>query len=111
MTEYLELCKTNDVPEGSMKGFELEGQKILVANVEGEFYAMDAVCSHMKGYLPSGKLRGKIVKCPSHGCKYDVTSGKVVKNVDFMTQAFSGKCHDQQIFEITTKGDTIFIKL
>ncbi|MBP2031293.1 nitrite reductase/ring-hydroxylating ferredoxin subunit [Methanohalophilus levihalophilus] len=59
MAEYLELCKTNEIPEGEMKGIEVNGQKILVANIEGDFYAMDAVCSHMKGDLPSGKLRGK----------------------------------------------------
>jgi nitrite reductase/ring-hydroxylating ferredoxin subunit len=50
------LCETKVIRTGSMKDFTVRGKKILVANVNNRFYAMDAVCSHMKGYLPASQI-------------------------------------------------------
>lgn len=68
------LCNVSEVPEGTMKGFSAKGEQILVANVNGKFYAMDAVCSHNYGYLPKGRLEKNIVTCPVHHAQFDVTN-------------------------------------
>ena len=61
-----------------MKGFVATGKKVLVANVDGKFYAMGSVCTHLGGPLERGRLEGQVVTCPWHGSKFDVTSGRVV---------------------------------
>jgi 3-phenylpropionate/trans-cinnamate dioxygenase ferredoxin subunit len=78
------ICSTADVPAGTMKGFTLKGKQILVANTGGSFFAIDAVCSHMQGYLPAGTLSGKTVTCPVHGAQYDLATGNVLKDVPWM---------------------------
>jgi 3-phenylpropionate/trans-cinnamate dioxygenase ferredoxin component len=67
-----------DIPVGEMRGFTLAEKKVLIANVGGQYYAMDAVCSHAGGYLPAGRLEGKMVRCPVHGAEFDVTTGCMV---------------------------------
>jgi nitrite reductase/ring-hydroxylating ferredoxin subunit len=57
------VCESSDIPKGTMKGFTVKDKQILIANVDGNFYAMDAVCSHMHGYLVSGTLEKNIVIC------------------------------------------------
>src|SRR5712664_383406 len=57
--------KVADIPQGKLIGAEIEGEKILVANVDGSLYAMRSTCNHAGGPLHQGKLEGKIVTCPS----------------------------------------------
>ena len=48
------VCRVLDVPDGKMKGFTVGSKYILIANVDGNFYAVTAVCPHRGGYLPVG---------------------------------------------------------
>lgn len=78
MADFVKVCSTGDIKAGSMKGFELQGRKFLVANVGGKFYGMDSVCTHRQCPLEEGTLDGKEVECSCHGSRFDVTTGKVV---------------------------------
>jgi 3-phenylpropionate/trans-cinnamate dioxygenase ferredoxin subunit len=104
------VCKASDVPKAAMKGFTVKGRQILVANVEGNFYAVDAICSHMKGYLPSGKLEKNEVICPVHRARYDVRTGKLMKNVPaIMRVATGGGAKDLQTFKVQVEADDILV--
>jgi len=41
------VAKKSAIGNGKMVGVEVEGRKLLIANISGKLYAMDAVCSHM----------------------------------------------------------------
>ena len=75
---FIEVAKIDDVAEGTMKSFTVNGKEILVINYQGKYYAVAARCTHMNGELAKGKLEGKIVTCPRHGSKFDVTSGECI---------------------------------
>ena len=108
----VQAAKTTDIPEGSMKGVIVAGKQVLIAHTGGQFYAMDAICSHMSGYLPVGKLHGNLVTCPIHEADFDITSGKVVKNVSTVIRLASHKvAKDLQTFEVKVVGDDILIKM
>ena len=85
-----------------MIGAEIDGQKILVANIGGEFYAMGSECNHMGGQLDKGKLEGNVVTCPRHGSRWDVKTGKLVQ--------FSQPLGDEPIFKVSVKDDEIFVE-
>ncbi len=110
MVQLEKIGNVSDIPSGTMRGFSPGGRQILVANVGGEFYAIDAVCSHMAGYLPAGRLDGKIVTCPVHGCQYDVTTGEVVKNVNILVEKLTGRCTPQKSIKLKREGDEIYIE-
>ena len=46
-----------------------------MANLDGQYFAMDNVCSHSGGSLADGYLDANIVICPLHGWEYDLTTG------------------------------------
>jgi len=62
-----------------MRSVELKGIYILIANVDGQFYALDDRCGHMNALLSMGTLNGKIVTCPFHYAQFDVTTGQKVR--------------------------------
>ena len=68
----------DNVPAGKMKHVEVGEKEILLANFEGRVYALCDRCSHMNAPLSTGALNGKVVTCPMHGARYEVTTGKKV---------------------------------
>ena len=74
----VKVAKTIDIPSGKMKHVEIEGLEILIANVEGKFYAVGDSCPHMNAKLSEGTLNKTIVTCPRHLSTFDVTNGRVI---------------------------------
>ncbi len=71
--------KADEIAEGAMKEVTVEGRKVLLARVAGQYYAVQNVCPHMGSLLSQGKLDGTVVTCPSHGSQFDVGDGRVVR--------------------------------
>jgi 3-phenylpropionate/trans-cinnamate dioxygenase ferredoxin subunit len=71
------VATTADVPQNECRVFYIDGKSIALANLNGEFYAVDNVCTHDNGLLGEGRIeRGSIV-CPRHGARFDVKTGAV----------------------------------
>lgn len=77
--EFRLACATAELPPGKMKRVDLEGHRILVANVDGRYCAVDDTCTHEDASLSRGVLRGEWVKCPLHGSRFNVCSGEVAE--------------------------------
>ena len=105
------VCEISDIPKGTVKGFTVKDTQILIANVDGNFYAIDAICSHMHGYLPSGTLKRNIVICPVHRAQFDVTSGKVSKDVSAAMRFILGGAKNMQTYQISVKENQICVEL
>ena len=72
----VEVAKVADIPLGSMKRVRAFDQDILLSNVDGKIYATSNRCGHSNASLARGTLQGKVVTCPLHAAKFDVTTGK-----------------------------------
>jgi nitrite reductase/ring-hydroxylating ferredoxin subunit len=59
-----------------MKRVRAFDQDVLLSNVDGKIYATSNRCGHSNASLARGALQGKVVTCPLHGAKFDVTTGK-----------------------------------
>lgn len=73
---YRKIAEANQLQPGEMKGFSTEKGTVLLANVDGTFYALDNKCPHMGGNLSGGELDGTTITCPRHGAKFDVRTGR-----------------------------------
>ena len=79
MGDFVGVAKTPDIPSGSMRTLHVKGKKIAVANIEGEFFAIDDRCSHEECSLGTeGFLEEGVVVCGCHGAQFDITSGAVL---------------------------------
>lgn len=76
---FIEAARVSEVRPGQMKGLEVKGVNILIANVDGSFYAMNDRCGHMNALLSMGTLKGQTVICPLHFAEFDIATGKKTK--------------------------------
>ena len=106
---FFEVVKTNEISEGTMKPVTIQGKEILVVNYNGNFYAINRKCTHMGGDLSKGKLDGKIVTCPRHGSRFDVTTGKSISGpkIGFLKL----KTKDESIYEVKVEGNSIKVNI
>jgi nitrite reductase/ring-hydroxylating ferredoxin subunit len=74
---FQRAANKNDIKEGGLLGVELEGNRIVLVRVNGQVFAIDAVCSHKGAPLEEGKLEGFNLTCPWHYAVFDVRNGKV----------------------------------
>ena len=54
------------------------GRELAVANLDGEVYAIDNVCSHDGGPLGEGHLHNGRIICPRHGAAFDPKTGRAL---------------------------------
>lgn len=76
--DYVKIARRGEVMPGKMKRVDLDGRRILLANVDGSYYAADDTCTHEDASLSTGFLKGEIVKCPLHGSRFNLCTGEVL---------------------------------
>jgi 3-phenylpropionate/trans-cinnamate dioxygenase ferredoxin component len=92
------VAPANEIAPGTAKAFALEGNDVLVCNVDGAFYAIEDVCTHDGGALDQGTLEGRCVVCPRHGAAFDVETGAAVRLPAVMgLQTYSVRVEDAAI--------------
>jgi ferredoxin-NADP reductase/nitrite reductase/ring-hydroxylating ferredoxin subunit len=85
MPAFQKVASKRDLKENGLTRVDVEGKPIVLANVNGKVYAMDAVCSHEGGPLEDGTLEGYQLKCPWHGAIFDVRNAKVSEQTTWAT--------------------------
>lgn len=66
------------VPAGEVRVLTCGGRELAVANLGGEVYAIDNVCTHDGGPLGEGQLRNGRIICPRHGAAFDPKTGRAL---------------------------------
>jgi toluene monooxygenase system ferredoxin subunit len=65
----------DDLWNGEMMGLEVDGNHILLINVDDRIYAYADACPHQKSRLSEGNLMGKTLRCARHHWEFDVCTG------------------------------------
>ena len=78
MADFVRVAGVDDVPQGEMLTVQLNGDDVVLANVDGEIYAFGDECTHRGGSLGDGVLEGVEVECPLHQGRFNVKTGEVI---------------------------------
>lgn len=105
--ESIRVAGAADIPAGSMRRVEAGGNAVLVANVDGEFYAIANTCSHRGGDLSKGTIQDGIVQCPRHGSKFDVRSGRNLEGPRILGKLFIAG--PVRAYSVTVDGEDVLI--
>ena len=65
--------------DGAMLLGYAQGEPVLIARRENEFFAIGAVCTHYGGPLAEGLLVGETVRCPWHHACFDLRTGEALR--------------------------------
>ena len=75
---WVKVADLSECPPGNLLEVEAGRERIVLANVDGDIYALQNRCSHQDLPLSDGALEGDRVECLYHGARFDVCTGKAV---------------------------------
>ena len=77
MSRCIEIGSVDDLQAGQRKLAFVDGETVVVFNVDGSFHAIENSCPHNGASLASGRLDGTILSCPAHGLRFDLATGRM----------------------------------
>ena len=98
---FVPVAQASDLAPGQMKFVAVERERIVLANVDGAFYALRDVCGHRNAPLSRGRLDGCVIECPLHFAQFDVRTGKLI---DGPVSA------DVPAYEVRVEAGTVYLK-
>lgn len=102
MTKFLVDKKDNFI-EGKMKNVTLGGKEILITCIDGNYFAINNICSHAGAELHEGTLDNNELTCPWHGAKWDIETGNLLW--------FPQKLNSQESYKVLVEDDNIYVEM
>jgi nitrite reductase/ring-hydroxylating ferredoxin subunit len=99
--EFVAVARAADLLPGQMKWVAVNGERRVLANVAGTYYAISDVCGHRNAPLSRGKLEGYLIECPLHFAQFDVRTGELV-NGPVSTPVAT--------YEVRVEDDTVYLR-
>ena len=78
MADWVTAARQGEIGPGQVKVLVVEGQRLAVCNVDGEYHCIDDVCTHDGGSFDQVELEDNEIECPRHGARFDVRTGKAL---------------------------------
>jgi 3-phenylpropionate/trans-cinnamate dioxygenase ferredoxin component len=75
MAQWVKVAQVGELAPGEKKQLDLDGVEVALFNVDGEYYAIEDVCTHDGAPLAHGRFRGEEITCPRHGARFNVKTG------------------------------------
>lgn len=78
MSDWTKVAKTGELAPGQWRTLDVDGTAVVVFNIEGEYYAIEDVCTHDGGQLTGGTVEGDEIVCPRHGARFCIRTGEAL---------------------------------
>jgi 3-phenylpropionate/trans-cinnamate dioxygenase ferredoxin subunit len=75
MTEWITLVSVVELTPGMHLAAALDDTQIVVFNLDGQYSAIENICSHDGGQLTGGAIEGDHIICPRHGAHFCIRTG------------------------------------
>lgn len=69
------VCRADEVPDGGLKQFTVDGTSVVVARAGNEVFACQALCAHEAIPLDEGVHDGATLTCLEHMWQFDLRTG------------------------------------
>ncbi len=73
---YVKVAQASAIKPGMLAMTKVGDTEVMIANLDGEFYALDNFCPHEGWALHEGILEDDCVECPGHSHFYSVKTGQ-----------------------------------
>ncbi len=79
MSQWLEAARVGQIDDRSPEVVTLNGSDVAVFNLDGEYFALEDLCTHLGSDLCSGWVEGERAICPSPLAEFLIRCGQALK--------------------------------
>ena len=80
--------------DGEMRGYVIEGRKVLLVRLDGRVFAYEDRCAHLGVALSAGRLDADVITCSAHHYQYDARTGSGINPRSACLRAFAVTVED-----------------
>lgn len=77
MSQWTDVVRAEELNVGEHIVVEVDDVMIAVFNINGEFYAIEDLCTHDGSEIASGCIVGDEIECPRHSARFSIKTGEV----------------------------------
>ena len=77
--DFSKVCHENDLSQGDIRTFNIEGNPILLIKHGDKIYALDNTCTHDGAELSDGDLVDGQIQCARHGGRFNLETGEATQ--------------------------------
>lgn len=97
------VASAAELPGETIKRVDAGDTPVCLARAEdGNFYALNDICTHEEFNLSDGELWGMDVECPQHGSRFNLATGKVT-GLPAVIAATT--------YPVTVDGDEVYVEV
>lgn len=78
MADWTDVASAEEIAPGDYRVVDIDDALIAVFNINGEFYAIEDVCTHDYETLTGGCIEGEEIICPRHGARFNIKTGEAL---------------------------------
>ena len=78
MAEWVDVAGVSDIEPGTYRVVDVDDVMIAVFNIDGDFFAIEDVCTHDYSTLTGGPVKGCEIVCPRHGARFNIKTGEAL---------------------------------
>lgn len=79
MSDFVKVAELESLSSDEGLMVEVDGIQIALFSLSGDsVVAIEEKCPHRGAPLSEGHVEGTVVRCPWHGAKFDMNTGKVL---------------------------------
>jgi nitrite reductase/ring-hydroxylating ferredoxin subunit/uncharacterized membrane protein len=99
--DWTDVLADADLPEGALRGAEVDGHAVVLARTGGQVHALAGRCAHRGGSLSEGEIVDGCVECPLHGSRFRLDDGSVERGPS---------AYPQPVYETRVQGGRIAVR-
>ena len=73
--EWIDAGPTSTFPDGEARSIAVGRRMVAVVRNDGEFFAIEDICTHDGAELTGGAVEGTEIICPRHGARFCLRTG------------------------------------
>ncbi|GMQ96624.1 MAG: non-heme iron oxygenase ferredoxin subunit [Gammaproteobacteria bacterium] len=78
MTVWTDVANVDELLPGAYKVVDVDDVLIAVFNINGEYFAIENICTHDGECLTGGDIEGEEIICPRHGARFNIKTGEAL---------------------------------
>jgi 3-phenylpropionate/trans-cinnamate dioxygenase ferredoxin component len=73
--KWHEVARVDDLAPGEVMYVEVGNDPVALINLDGEYFAVNDICTHEEASLSDGEVVGDEIECPLHGGAFEIRTG------------------------------------
>ena len=91
------VAKVADLPNMGKKLVTVDGQEILLINLKGTIYAVEAECPHQGTPMAGALLKESYLSCPRHGWRFELKDGSCKEHPELTLKTWPVRIENNEI--------------